>query len=643
MKKLLYLFFLLLISNQVLAQRKLNEREWEEWDQAALQLEIGNFDKAIGIYRLEPSNPGFSNRIKQTQNLKTLYSEGLKLQRERKYLEAITMFKRHRGIEGVGSLGIFEKKIDECVRQLGTPDNSRLKDLERRDVAAEYSYKAYKKLLVMDTQGALRDFDLAKKFGNTASVSLKEKYKNDLQMIQEVIQWQQVTQQIAGKGLEQEKVGFAKYRDIKNVPVLPSIETHIQIVVARIEGKNVLLNFAQNCETDALLAYVQEHKSELNQSETLVSKLRQYKSIRNKIDTLSGRLDNSSTVKSAFSSIEKMTNSFTELPDDVKKSLETCLKNDKHRVFMGYSALAAKENNYVIAQSFLDEAKELSLPEKKMEIVGREVELIAQKSKSEITKTDLRTEKENDLKIGKRLDNIKNLVENGQCKEAKIQIENLKKSFTLNSKQSNEIAKVDIAVESCKSAELKIGIIAGASANKPLYKINNVFQDISYGSAIEAGIAVSIRDHGSPVSFLASLKYLNTEYNSLNSDNLAIENFKISGASGSLNLKFIPVKFTNGGIFITVGGEGIIPLAYKYTNYSAGTELSDRAQLNSFLLSSQAGVGIEFKRFSIEGFANYGLNGMYNKSAANASSTPNDRVNAKFRRAGIRICFWILN
>ena len=641
MKKNLYIFFLLLVSNQALAQRKFNEREWEEWDQAALQLEIGNFDKAIGIYRLEPSNPGFSNRIKQTQNLKTLYSEGLKLQRERKYLEAITMFKRHRGIEGIGSLGIFEKKIDECVRQLGTPDNSRLKDLERRDVAAEYSYKAYKKLLVMDTQGALRDFDLAKKFGNTASVSLKEKYKNDLQMIQEVIQWQQVTQKIAGKGLEQEKVGFAKYRDIKNVPVLPSIETHIQIVVAQIEGKNVLLNFAQNCETDALLAYVQEHKSELNQSETLVSKLRQYKSIRNKIDTLSGRLDNSSTVKSAFSSIEKMTNSFTELPDDVKKSLETCLKNDKHRVFMGYSAIAAKENNYVIAQSFLDEAKELSLPEKKMEIAGRQADLTAQKSKSELTEVNSKTEKANDVKIGKKLENIKNLIENGKCREAKIQIENFKKAFLLNSKQANDLTKIENSINSCQSAELKFGIIAGASANKPKYKINNDFQHMSYGRAIEAGIALSIRDHGSPVSLLASLKYFNTNYNSLTSDNLAIENFKISGAIGSINIKLVPIKFQNGGIFVMVGAEGVIPVTYKYNNFSAGFELSDRAQLNSFLLSGQAGVGAEFGRFFIEGFANYGVNGIYDKSSKNPSSTQNQRVDARFRRAGIRIGFWL--
>jgi hypothetical protein len=119
-----------------------------------------------------------------------------------------------------------------------------------------------------------------------------------------------------------------------------------------------------------------------------------------------------------------------------------------------------------------------------MEIVGREAELTAQKSRSEKITTDKKIEKENDLTIGKKLDNVQNLVENGQCREAKIQIENLKKSFSLNGKQANDLTKIENTINSCQSAEFKIGIIAGASANKPLYKINNDFQNMSYGSTI---------------------------------------------------------------------------------------------------------------------------------------------------------------
>ncbi|MCF2494266.1 PorT family protein [Dyadobacter chenhuakuii] len=690
MRYFLSILFIIFIYNQVTAQRKFKSSQWEEWDQAAQQLEIGNFDMALSIYRLELDNPGFSYRFKQTQNLKNIYSEGLKLQKEGKFSEAIAMFKRHRSIDGVGSLGAFERKIEECIRLLGPPDNSKLKDLQRRNLAAEYSYKAYKKLLAMDIQGALKDYRLAKTFGNT-SFLLGKKYEDDLHMIQEVVQWQQLVQQSIGKGLELEKVAYGKYRDIKGVPVLPSIETKIQIVIAQIEGKNVLLSLAQNCETDALLGYVQEHKSEFTQSATFVSKLRQYISIRNKIDTLSRRLDNAETVKSAFVSAEDMVHYFEDLPDEINRSLTRCLKNDKYRVNLGFSIMAVKNNDYEKAKHFLEVAKGIGLPEKENEITELEKAITSNTNcigidefktdmmlaRNELKRCNLLASKKawqagelqlldcdeknkilqsyNSLldsinRIGADMRsfnafvaNVKKSIQNGKYNEANNYIDRIKLLVVCDTLSRNlEIEPLINKIKNFRNRhKFALGASGSIGANKPMYKINDNEYDISYGITTTAGLQFSFRDPGSPSSILMSIEYFSTNYNSLNADDLALENFKVVGASGSINIKFHILQTGKIKPNIKIGAEGIIPVMYRYRNYSATIETSDKSQLNNFLLSGQGGIGLDIGKFSIDAYANYGLASIYDRSATNLSSTPNQEVNARFRRAGIRIGFWI--
>lgn len=637
MKKFLYLILLLFIFDHALAQRKFKSSQWEEWDQAALQLEIGNFDTAISVYRLYPTDLGFSSRLKQTQNLKNLYFDGEKLQREKKYSEAIATYKKHRDFNGIGSLGAFEKKIDECIKLLGATSNTSLKNLERQILAAEYSYKGFKNLLELDVQNALKNYNLAKSYGNTASPILKEKYREDLRMIQELINWQQLASKSEGDNFEEKKIALQKYRAIKGIPVLPRIETQIQIVIAEAEGRDILLNFAKNCETNALIYYIQEHKSKFTQSDDLLYKLNQYKSIRNKIDTLSTKIENSETVKSAFSSVENMTKSFESLPEDIKKSLERCLNIDKHKVYLDYSRQSTLSGKYDLAEGFLEAAKEVSLPEKEMEIVEWENKLKAQKALSEKNRNDSIVSIKEEQIFSKHLNEITRLIDSGKCKEAKIKYALLESAIE-NNEQAKKLSNVGGTLKSCGSTTVQFGLVGGLSLNKPRYKLLSNYQDMNYGLAVNAGVRLNFRDENSLVSLSTSIEYFMTDYNTLNANNQIIENFKIDGAGISLNIK-LHIPKTN--FYMMVGPEAIIPITYKYKNYSADIELLDRKQLNNPLLSGKGGIGYDNGKVFIEASANYGIGGIYNKKTKNASTTSNSQVNAIFRRAGITIGFWI--
>lgn len=161
---------------------------WAVWEEAGKKLEAGQFDNAITLYRAY--QPNFNFRLKQAQALKKLYSEGQKLQKSGNYAEAINIYKKHRSLDGVGSLTVFDLRIEECITRMAGGNASRAKETDRRILAAELAYLGQKKLRELDTLGAQKDYAQAKKYAADFPGPLKEQYEEGLQITKELREWE---------------------------------------------------------------------------------------------------------------------------------------------------------------------------------------------------------------------------------------------------------------------------------------------------------------------------------------------------------------------------------------------------------------------------------------------------------------------
>jgi len=678
MKKIYFVITLLLIHQNSFAQRNLGNDEWNEWEQASKRLEAGDFDAALRIYSLH-DEPNFKNRLKQTQQLKQLYSEGVKLQKNGRFAEAITLLKKHRSMPGIGSLNVFEYRIDECVKQVELSKGRNSSDLEKRIIANELAYRGQKMLRIVDTIAAFRDFTMAKQLGGNLP-----QYEEGLRVTKELRTWGKSYNEskVKALSLEDEKDLLESYRKIKAVPVLTSIEIKIKSIVAKLDGKNTLLYFAQNCEADLLFSYLNENKSKLSFSETSMSTLRQYKSMLGKVDSLRADYNNAMTVRSAFFSMQKMVGSLNELPDDVVNSLKNCIQNEKLKTFGVFAEQALKSGNVKSAEKFNNFAREI----KEVSVTPDCIDLnVLQNDVKQIEQNLLECNEVEANKIWERLNSkfahcpekstllnryeyiflrLNNLSANRR-RFATLKLEAQRFLIAKNFKGAKEKFLAMGNLQMCDTAQqrrevreglakikdtnikpfLTLEFVGGVGVNKPEYKTANAVNKMSYGAWTSGGIQLSLVDHVNPIDFVGGLEYINTNYYSLDESNRAIEKFKITGLSGSLSMKFHKAKTTPNKlrVYLKIGAEGVIPMSYKYDNFYSSTAIKDRSQLKKIIPSVQGGIGLEKQTlrygYFIEGSANYGLNGMYNINSQNSSTILNSKVDAKFRRATLKIGF----
>lgn len=671
--------------NSGLAQKPVNKSGelWAVWEEAEKKLEAGEFDKAIILYRAY--EPNFSYRLKQAEGLRKLYIEGQRLQRAGKYPEAINAYKKHRNFEGVGSLTSFDTKIDECIRQMSGTNNSGVKDIQRKILASELAYKGQKKLRDLDTLGAEKDYSLAKKYGGDFSVTLKEQYEEGLKITRELREWGRKyriskTQKLS---LEQEKELLESYRRIKGVPVINTVETKTKEIIAKIEGTNSMLSYAQNCETDLLLNYITQNRSQLAFSPTLVNTLSQYKSIQYKIGMLKSSAENSRTVKSAYYSIDSMVKSINELPEDVKRSLEQCIRNDKAKTFEGYADQARKSGNVSVAKKYeaIAQGKEVNIDAASAPCAGaanfsrgivqvranlkackpaeakRIWDTIARQLGNCEQKTDLLESYQNlqdsisRMSANERtyngyLADARKFIQTKKFEDAKLKYQQISELDICNTEERDQ--EVRKGLSEIKSREIRpmyrIGLTAGVGTNKPAYP----YKSMSYGLVTTGGIEASFIDHHNPIDVVASAEFLNTYYYALDNEAYTTERYLLQGVSLSLSVK-LHLPNTNPNKlrpYIKIGREEIIPVNYQYENYATSVLITDRKQLKKTISSIQGAFGLEMQRkrfgFFAEGSLNYGIGGMYNKTISNPALNGSLANGPYFRRAAARfgIRFW---
>lgn len=688
MRVIIYAIILMAIfSHAGIAQIPVNKSGelWAVWEEAEKKLEIGQFDDAIILYRAYERD--FSFRLKQALELKQLYMQGQKLQKSGRYSEAITIYKQHRNLQGVGSLTIFDQQIEECVRQMESPRSPRIKDAEKKIISSVFAYTGQKKLRELDTLGAEKDYNLAKIYGSSFSGNLKEQYEEGLNITEELRKWgRQYRQAKSGElSLAQERNILESYRRIKGVPVLNSVEIKIREIVAEIEGKSSLLSFAQNCETDLLLNYINQNKSRLAFSESLIRTLNQYKSIQNKISVLKSNMENAKTVNSAFFSVDSMARSVKELPDDVKKSLELCIKNDKTQAFEAYADQAKKAGDLNAAREFEAIARGnnveavtsacvltedfsnsiLSILEKLKACQPGEAKRIWDRITLQLADCEYKTEilkpyeslvnsiskmEASERTLNSYQTDVEKLFQSEKYEEAKAKYQQMAALEVCNITERNELVKIGLRKIRSKQSRsfYRFGITGSIGTNKPSYKVADQNQKMSYGLVTSGGIEFSFIDHHNPIDIVAGLEYINTYYSALNNGGLAIEGYKIDGVNLSLNIKIHPsnTNFNKIRPYFKIGRDGIIPLSYQYENYSTRVKINDKQQLRNVISSIQGAVGLEMQKkhfgYFIEGGVNYGINGIYDKSVLGPNGAGSDQNSANFRRFVIKLGlrFW---
>ncbi|QRR00599.1 hypothetical protein [Dyadobacter sandarakinus] len=569
---------------------------WAVWEEAERKLEAGKFDDAIILYRAYGNN--FSSRLKQVQALKTLYNQGQALQKAGKYYEAVNTYKKHRTYEGIGSLAAFENRIEECLSRMENTNPARVKTPDRRILAAEFSYKGLKKLRELDTLGASNDYNQAKKYGGDFSATLKEQYEEGLQITRALGDWGWRYRKLksATATAEAEKEALESYRNIKGVPVLTSVETRVREITAQIEGKNSMLSYARYCDTDLLLNYVNQNQARLNYSESLISTLNQYKSIQNKVATLRGNIDNSGTVGSAYFSLDSMVRSVRELPVDVKAGLLNCIKAEKTQTFTDYAGQARRAGNLTSARKF----------------------------------EDIANDRENSRNAVYTRDTAPGTAASQQKKPA------------------SEAPRTASAEPSPKPLRMfKAALTAGIGSNRPIYRLNNQRQKMSYGLVAQAGGEFAFIDHKNPIDLILSAEYLNTYYYTLNESGRATESFKFGGAGIALTIKIHPTNTNPNKLrpYFKVGREAIIPLTYQYENFSLPFQVNSRNQIRNVVSSIHGGPGVEIQKphfgFFAELIFNYGIGGMYDNGSTTLGGV-NRKVDANFMRGGLKVGvrFW---
>ncbi|KAA6436994.1 hypothetical protein FEM33_19930 [Dyadobacter flavalbus] len=665
-----------------MAQKPVNKSGelWAVWEEAEKKLEAGQFDNAIVLYRAY--EPSFSYRLKQAEGLKKLYIEGQRLQKAGKYPEAINVYKKHRSFEGVGSLTAFDTKIDECIAQMAGSNNSGTKDFERRILASELAYKGQKKLRDLDTLGAERDYSMAKKYGGNFSATLKEQYEEGLKITKELREWGRKYRMSKSQklSLEQEKELLESYRRIKGVPVINTVETKTKEIIAKIEGSNSMLSYAQNCETDLLLNYISQNQSQLAYSQSLVSTLSQYKSIQYKIGMLKSSAENSRTVKSAYYSIDSMVRSIKELPEDVKASLEECIRNDKTRTFEAYADQARKSGNVSVARKYeaIAQGQEVNIDAAPAPCAGapafnRGIIIVREHLKAckpseakriwdNISRQLGNCEQKNDIlesyqslqdsihqmsadarTLEGYLADAKKLTQDKKFEDARLKYQQMAALDVCNVTERDQEVRRGLA--EIKSREIRpmyrIGLTGSVGTNKPAYSNKR----LSYGLVTTGGIDASFIDHHNPIDVVAGAEYFNSFYYALDNEAYTTARYKLEGVSLSLAVK-LHLSNTNPNKirpYIKIGREEIIPVNYEFENYATSVIVKDRKQLKKTVSSIIGGFGLEMQRkhfgFFIEGSLNYGIGGLYNKSIANQNINTTTPSGAYFRRAAGRFGF----
>ena len=658
--------YLLLILNVLLfstskAQELFPKKElYHVWILAEQKLDAGQFDDALRLYNTHKENPSFAMKIRQTSYLKQISSEAEKLRKRGNFAEAVDKYKEYRKLKDVPTLGVFEKKIDECLVEINKGKLTELTAQQRVITGFEWAHRGREKLSVLDTIGAKRDFNNARILGGNRNNILREQYIEGNRITEALANWGQAKIKFEGTNHSKtEELAFlASYRDIRNVDV-PSVEVKMKELKAEMDGNNSLLAMSKICDTDLLISYVTNHPANTSGSTALLGRLQEFRSTQKKINLLKNNKDNAETVKSAYESLLTWTADF---PEEIRGEIRSCIDNE----YSSYKATIPKNVSSPVSNcSGLDDymkglvliRRELSNCKtvKAQELWKKNVDYLKGCKDSRIILLSNRSLKDsvstmfrNDSLLTVFRGRIQKSIQSGDCSQTVEIYRQMKTLRVCNQDIVDEEIESGLAeTKNCQNKSWWRPELTGSFArNMPKYSVAGVARKMGGGWSSSAGAQFTFIDHKNPVDFTIGAEYFTTNYSTEQSAGSVMENFTLSGANALVAIKLHKPNTNPDKIrpYLKVGSEMLIPTSYEYESFSVFKKVSGTDQLKKTMLSVTGAVGLEIqkKHFGVfaEVFGNYGLgNSIYNSSLSHVVTAQNQKVEARIVKFGIRAGF----
>jgi hypothetical protein len=657
---LLFLLTLTSISIKSNAQELFPKKElYHIWVLADEKLDAGLFDDALRLYNTHADNPSFSMKVRQIARLKEITSDADKLKKRGQYAEAVEKYKEYRKLKDIGSLAIFEKKIEECLNQINKAKLTELTAQQRIITGFEFTHRGREKLSRLDTAGAKRDFNNAKILGGNRNNILKEQYIEGIRITNELTKWGKDNLARISTDHNAELATLESYRSIRNIDI-PDIELRIKELKTGIAGNNSLAAIAKLCDTELLIKYVNTNKHSITTSTFLISRLNEFSSTQKKIAILKQDNINSETVKSAYQSLISWTD---DLPAEIQSEMKNCIQNE-------YAAYISALPNQQAADRVPETIKEKCEGEEDFKrgilLIRKELascNLIRAQSlwkttSSYITncynKEALLKEKQalrDSISNMARVDSILN-VYRGQIRKLKdlsecAKIEKIYQQMNMLPVCDKEQLALEIKNglsenENCrKNTWWKLDLIGNVGRTTPKYKVGNSSEQMDDGWMKSAGLQISYIDNDNPFDFLAGLEYFSIDYYSLGTSGSIKESFVINGANAFFNIK-LHTKNNRERLrpYLKFGPEVMIPVTYEYKNHFNSSGVSSTNELQRTVFSATGAVGMEIQKKNFgafaEGYYNYGLGNLYNSSLSHITTT-NEKVDARLIKYGLRI------
>ncbi|WP_159477883.1 hypothetical protein [Dyadobacter sp. 3J3] len=658
---LLVILSIVFLSTTTKAQELFPKKElYHIWILAEQKLDAGQFDDALRLYNTHKENLNFAMKIRQISRIKEISYEAEKLRKRGNFAEAVDKYKEYRKLKDVPTLGIFEKKIEDCLTQINKGKLTELTAQQRVITGFEWAHRGREKLSLLDTLGAKRDFNNARILGGNRNNILREQYIEGNRITEALVNWGQakVNFDKTNHSKAEELAFLTTYRDIRNVDV-PDIEVKMKELKAEIDGNNSLTKIARICDTDLLISYVNNHIENVSASAPLLARLNEFRSTQKKINLLKANKDNAATVKSAYESLLTWTEDF---PEEIRGDIKACIDNE----YTSYKATIPETASLPASNcSGLDDylqgivlirrelsncntAKAQALWKKNVTYIKdcKDSRAILLSSKS--LKDSVFMMVRNDSLLTVYRGKIQKSVQTGNCAETAEIYKQMKSLRVCNQDILDEEIEAGLAeTKNCQTKSWWRPELTGSFArNMPKYSVGGTARKMGNGWSGTAGAQLTLIDHKNPIDFTIGAEYFNTSYYTEQSAGSVMENFTLSGANLLVAIKIHKPNTNPDKIrpYLKIGSEMLIPTSYEYESFSVFQKVSGTDQLKKTMLSVTGAFGMEIqkKHFGVfaEAFGNYGLgNSIYNSTLSHVVTAQNQKIEARITKFGIRVGF----
>ena len=374
--RLLLLFLLVLIaSKKGWAQLFQNRNLYDIWITADRYVDEGKFDAAIKLYEAAPQVPEFARQLTLTQRLKTVFQDGERLYRAKKYAEALETFSQYRTIAPDLHAAILDKRIQACLQQLDKVVVNKLAQSTRVVAGFEYAYKGDKKLMELDTLAALSHYTKARQLGAGLNPTLREQYTEGLRWVKALRSWGDEYRRTTATNDKGRTLEVLRgYRSASKY-ILSGLEYEIKsaeegekaFLATTSQGKpgERMIHYALDCRTDDLAYFIKSNYRIIPQAAKLSQTLADYQAIERDIAWLTKNEGNPDFLESAY---RNLITKAVEIPG-VSEAMQRCAKKryfdylvEQARLSEETGIATGENNDYREALRYVMEAYQVGVP-----------------------------------------------------------------------------------------------------------------------------------------------------------------------------------------------------------------------------------------------------------------------------------------